>query len=631
MKLPAPFFLSCFLFLLVFHLVTPVLSQPQAMDSVELEAFLDGMIPAFLEAEHIAGATVSVVKNNELFFTKGYGYSDVKAQRPVRPDRTLFRMGSVSKLFVWTAVMQQVEAGHLDLDTDINTYLADFQIPDTYEDPVTLRHLMTHTAGFEDYVLGLFAIEETALRPLGEILAGELPARIRPPGEVSSYSNHGTGMAAYIVEQVSGMPWDEYMETRILEPLGMDHSTFRQPLPASLEDDMAKGYEYKNGMFVERDFEFVPLAPVGAASATATDMARFMMTFLQHGAYGDARILDSTTVELMISPAFQHGPGLNPMRYGFMDYSQNGQTVIGHGGDTFWFHTLFAFLPEKGAGIFLSTNSDQGGAIRGDILEAFLDRYFPGPKLDTLPAADPAELERFTGYYRSNRYSHKRLTKLAAAVNVAKVSATEEGLLETPGSPKRRWIRIDDLRFREVNGETILAFREGDRGRIKYMFVGDLPIIAFERVPWFDRPPLQSGLFGITLIIFILSLIGWPLGYFLRRWYQAPRERQNLLPFPARLLAWLACLCLIVFATGTGLILQEPQKLVFGIPVSMKIMLFFPLIALLLTLSVLAYTAIIWNRRKGRFIGRLYYTLVVLALLANLWQLYHWNLLGFNY
>lgn len=601
------------------------------MDSTDLEAFLDGMIPAFLEAQHIAGATVSVVKDNDLYFTKGYGYADAEERRPVVPDLTLFRIGSVSKLFVCTAVMQQVEAGKLDLDTDINTYLTGFQIPDTYEEPVTLRHLMTHSAGFEDYVIGLFAMNETALRPLGEILAEELPARVRPPGEVSSYSNHGTGMAAYIVEQVSGMSWDEYVESQILTPLGMDHSTFRQPLPESLKPYMSKGYKYSNGKFSEKEFEFVPLAPVGGASATATDMTKFMIAFLQHGVYGDARILDSVTVARMISPAFQHGPGLNPMRYGLMDYTQNGLTVIGHGGDTFWFHTLFAFLPEQGAGIFLSTNSDQGGSFRGDLLEAFLDRYFPGPKLDTLTRPDPAELERFAGYYRPNRYPHKRFTKLMAVMNATKVTTTESGLLETPGNPKRRWVRTDDLQFREVDGETILAFREDDKGNIRYMFVGDAPIIAFERVPWFDQPPFQSTLFSISLIIFTLTLIGWPLGYLMRRWYKAPKEEQNLLPFTARLLGWLACLSIVAFVLGTALVMQQPEDLVFGIPVSMKVVLTFPLAGLLLTAGVLIYTIVVWNKRQGRLIGRLYYTLVLLALLASLWQLYHWNLLGYNY
>ena len=114
-----------------------------------MEAFLDKLLGREMEKHHIAGAAVSVVKDGKLFFAKGYGYADLENGIPVDPEQTIFRIGSVAKLFTWTAVMQLVEQGKLDLDADINTYL-DFRIPDTYPQPITLKHLLTHTSGFED-------------------------------------------------------------------------------------------------------------------------------------------------------------------------------------------------------------------------------------------------------------------------------------------------------------------------------------------------------------------------------------------------------------------------------------------------------------------------------------------------
>ncbi|MFV9630163.1 MAG: serine hydrolase domain-containing protein [Methanosarcinales archaeon] len=197
-------------------------------DPQELEAFIDGVMVAQMEAYYIPGATISVVKDGELFFAKGYGYADMEYGKPVIANETLFRIGSVSKLFTWTAVMQLAEQGKLDLNADVNTYLTDFKIPDTYPEPITLAHLMTHTAGFEDYHR-IFARSADDIEPLGEYLANNMPARVRPPGEFIAYSNYGTSLAGYIVEEVSSMPFDVYIEENIYKPLDIQRSTFRQP------------------------------------------------------------------------------------------------------------------------------------------------------------------------------------------------------------------------------------------------------------------------------------------------------------------------------------------------------------------------------------------------------------------
>jgi CubicO group peptidase (beta-lactamase class C family) len=205
----------------------------------DLEAFLDGIVPLQLERDDIAGATIAVVKDGKLLFAKGYGYADYKNKKPVSADETLFRPGSSGKLFTWTAVMQLVEQGKLDLDRDVNTYL-DFKIPDAFGQAITLKNLLTHTPGFEEQIKDLFSVGSESPN-LGAYLKTHIPKRIYPPGTVPAYSNYGAALAGYIVERVSGHPFNEYIEENIFKPLGMTHSTIVQPLPATLSPYMSTG------------------------------------------------------------------------------------------------------------------------------------------------------------------------------------------------------------------------------------------------------------------------------------------------------------------------------------------------------------------------------------------------------
>jgi len=203
------------------------------MTAPDVAAFLDGVMPLQLAREDIAGAVVLVVKDSKVLYSQGYGYADVGKKTPVTPDGTLFRPGSVSKLFTWTAVMQLVEQGKLDLDRDVNDYL-DFKIPATQPKPITLRNIMTHTSGFEETVKDMWLARPSDIVPIGDYIKAHIPERIFPPGVTPAYSNYATTVAGYIVQRVSGEPFDDYIEHHILGPLGMQHSTFRQPLPDNL-------------------------------------------------------------------------------------------------------------------------------------------------------------------------------------------------------------------------------------------------------------------------------------------------------------------------------------------------------------------------------------------------------------
>jgi CubicO group peptidase (beta-lactamase class C family) len=291
------------------------------LTATDLSAFLDGLVPMQLQREDIVGAVIAVVKDGHLLFAKGYGYSDAAKKTPVTPDGTLFRPGSISKLFTWTAVMQQVEQGKLDLDRDVNDYL-DFKIPATYPQAITLRHLMTHTPGFEETIKNLIQQDARNLEPLGQYLSSHVPRRIFPPGRVPAYSNYGAALAGYIVERVCGEPFNQYIADHIFRPLHMLHSTFAQPLPNTLKPLMSSGYRLASEP--ARPFEVIEDAPAGALSTTADDLSNFMMAHLQDGAFDATTILRPETALLMHSR--QSGPhsALNGMALGFYEQNRNG-------------------------------------------------------------------------------------------------------------------------------------------------------------------------------------------------------------------------------------------------------------------------------------------------------------------
>jgi CubicO group peptidase (beta-lactamase class C family) len=402
---------------------TALVAQPVPLTAPDVEALLDGLIPVEMARENIAGVVVAVVKDGKVLFSKGYGYADAAAKAPVKPESTLFRPGSISKLFVWTAVMQLVEQGKLDLDADVNQHL-DFRIPDAFGKPITLRHIMTHTPGFEETVQNLFSPQPMRL---DEYLKNHLPRRVFPPGTVPAYSNYATAVAAYVVQRVSGRPFEQYAEDEIFRRLGMTRTTFRQPLPRELEPHLSAGYlEATAG---KKPFEVVGAFPAGSLSGPALDMARFMLAHLQEGEYEGARILKPETVQMMQARQFGLHPAVRGLALGFYEQSQRGLRIIGHGGDTLYFHSNLHMIPEAKLGFFLSQNSAGKGevSLRSVVWDRFLERYFPpGPPLPPTVASPATEAAAVTGYYEPSRSSFHSVLSVMNAFGQLQVMANAD-------------------------------------------------------------------------------------------------------------------------------------------------------------------------------------------------------------
>ena len=546
--------------------VKPAAAENSSAKAHELTAddlgpFLDGFMPQQIEHADIAGAVVAVVKDGKLLFAKGYGYADVEKKIPVSPETTLFRPGSISKLFTWTSVMQQVELGKLDLDRDVNDYL-DFKIPPAFGKPVTLRNIMTHTTGFEETAKNLFVDSAEELRPTSEYLRVHMPARIFPPGATPAYSNYATTMAAYIVERVSGQNFNDYVEEHIFKPLNMTHATFRQPLPDALKADMSNGYVLGSGE--PKHFEYVQVAPAGSLSASAVDMTHFMIAHLQNGKYGDAQILKPETAIQM--HARQQGvwpASMNAMCLGFYEQWLDGHRSIGHGGDTVSFHSNLHLILDANAGLFVSYNSPGRAEIdpRGLLFNKFMERYFPAPPSNQPTLATAAQdAAAVAGSYEVSRRFETNVLAITTVLGETKITVNPKDNTISMGGKAlnqqpERFREVAPMVFREVDGNAKIAFAPDPSGRrIAYI---DYPFMVFQQISNpLDKQSVNYFIIGFSLIVIALTLLLWPVAAMLRKHYGKPLSLE-----PAakrlRLLVRLVCFLVAGFVVGLLVILSR--------------------------------------------------------------------------
>ncbi|QGZ41324.1 CubicO group peptidase (beta-lactamase class C family) [Pseudoduganella flava] len=517
-----------------------------ALTAADAESWLDGMMPTALRIAGVPGAVVVLVKDGKPLLQKGYGYADWEKAVPVDPATTLFRPGSISKLFTWTAVMQQVEQGKLDLDTDVNRYL-DFAVPSWRGKALTLRHVMTHTTGLEETGRGLIVYDQYT-PDNGKVLKAYIPPYLYEPGTTQGYSNWATALAGYIVQRVSGEPFDDYVEKHIFAPLGMRHSTFRQPLPPALRAHMAQGYPSVDEP--AKPYEIVNLPPAGSLAAPGADMARFMLAYLGQGSLDGQRILKPETVQLMHTRITRGMPDLNGIGLGFYQQDVNGHRAVGHGGDTNLFHSELYLLPDDGIGLFVSVNAagrhDQGKWLRERLYQGFVDRYLPDRRpraagVDEATATAHAHL--LAGAYRNTRREDSSFMSVLQLLSPVKVEAVEHGRVAIEiGGSRNVFREVRPFLWEEEHGKRRLQAVVKD-GKVQrwglepYVFA-----FVFEPVPFMASTPVLVALlaaFGVA----VLTALAWPVAARIRRRHGLPRPGR-----PATLVRVASCLVPVAVA-----------------------------------------------------------------------------------
>lgn len=611
--------------------ICPVNSLAAPSTPAELGVFMDGLVNTGLKKYNIPGAVFLFVKDGRVFFQKGYGYANLEKKIPFDPERTVVRVASNSKLYTATAVMQLVEKGKIRLDADINSYLKDMRIPDTYPRHITMQNLLTHTAGFDEKNLGMSTLNEKDVIPLGEFLKNNMPERVMEPGTISSYSNMGLTLAGYVVELVSGEPFHAYAREHIFKPLGMSSSDF-MPRP-DLMARMAVPYLYRGGKWEVMPYDYDFCYPAGSLMTTASDMARFMIAHLQNGQYGAARILKTETAQLMHRTQFRHHPALPGFALGFMESVYRGVRMIEHGGWVAGFKTLTVLIPARNAGFFISYNIEYAGpgskhyALAEEVQKSIIDHYYSAGVKSPSPAkGDPAMARKLEGSYRTNRHSRRELTKFGVFMSDLSVRALDDGSIMVR---KDRYLPRGNLLFEKEDGSDLAAFREDDSGRITHLFIGSAPHVSWDRLAWYETSAFYFILLAFSAWIFFAAFVTSVIVHVRRK--RKGIKAEAPVRWAWRIMAAVSLLNIVMLVSMVLLLLNAVQVSFFWtLPTGLVGLLAVGVLTTLLSIVLVVLTVFILRRGIGGILDRAFPVAVCAAAVSFTWFLHYWNLLGFR-
>ncbi|WP_299003747.1 serine hydrolase domain-containing protein [uncultured Caulobacter sp.] len=531
----------------------------------ELEAFVDGVVQRAMTRDHIAGVTISVVQNGQVVLKKGYGFANLGQRRPVDPDKTLFRIASISKTFTWIALMNEIESGHMRLDGPVNLYLPEpLQLKDQgKKTQVRLRDLMTHTGGFEDRAMGqLFERDPNRIRPLADYLRQERPRRVREPGLLPSYSNYGVALAGAAVANVTGKPFEQLVSEEIILPAGMRHTTFREArpwrdnLPAPMSEELAAelsdGFSWTSLGWKVQPREFIgQVAPAGSASSTAGDMARYMTLLLNGGVIDGKTVFSPKTAQAFRTPMYRPAPEAAGWNAGFQDIPLPGsRRGFGHAGATLFFHSNMVIAPDLGLGVFISVNTDSGANLPATLPATIIEHFYAKP-----PAVPPAsamtyeQAKLYEGDYLTTRRAYGGLEGfINRVIGRASVRATPDGRLSISEGGSAALFNAAGRPgvFKAVDGPLIIVFdANGDRPSRFYAARG---FATYERI----SPIRSANLLVATVALAGLASLATVLGTVVRNRREArqtPVQARASQMQTAQAVLWLiSAVCMGVFA-----------------------------------------------------------------------------------
>ena len=595
------------------------------------KSFFDLEFASVMYSLKIPGMSLSIVNSTDILYIKGYGYADVDEYKLVDPNSTIFRLGSVSKLFTWTAVMQLYEQGLLDLDEDVNTYLTSFKIKKKFNQPITMKHLLTHSAGFEaDWIFNGEATEETLLS-LEDYVIKFQPKRISPPGETCSYSNYGTNLAGYIVTQISGLDYDTYIEENIFKPLQMNSSTFRQPFPEHLKDNFTSVYSFDNeGMPILSYSEFVLAPPSGGLASTAFDMAMFMMAHLNNGTVNSVRILEESTAQLMHQRLFSNDPRIDGWTYGFVDTTYRGIRIIHHGGAVTRSGGIVFLMPELDIGIYLSYNTEtvlSTVSILANFLEAF---SFLEPFSILYPDISVREdLKRFEGKYFQAGVWETTPFKSERIIEYLEVKISGEGFLLFNGL---KYVEVDDLLFRVYNSDIYIAFRENENGKIIYLMKGGFIQVPYPRATGIANPTVAWVHMLLCLSFLFLISLEFPIRKIIGKFSKKESNQELNITFVSKTtyrlsvytsFAYVIHIALIFLALFVDFGTNKQNITVLNVIVFLPILII-PFSGFLMILTIYS-----WIQKEGTLKNRILASSNLIVTGFHLWFIFFWNFVGF--
>ncbi|MGO4889583.1 serine hydrolase domain-containing protein [Anaerobacillus sp. MEB173] len=613
-------------------------SIPMTKDNVQ--AFAEDYFTERMEEFQIPGAVIIVVKDNEILYQQGFGYANLEKGLQVDPSQSLFRIGSVTKLFTATAIMQLVEQGLIDVEADINEYLTDFQIDTKAFQPIRVKHLLTHTPGFDEKIIGMAARDYRDRMPLREYVREHQPEMIREPGQYVQYSNYGMALLGLIIEEVSGLTYEQYIEDHILKPLDMNNTHVM--MNPAVEEKMAREYFPMGDTYQEEPLYDFHVYPAGSMIATAEDMAKFMLVHLNEGTWNNTTVLNEETARLMHERQFSQHLNVQGFGYGFFERLQNGHRFLEHGGNTGGTNSMLTIDKERNIGVFISNNSYTGALVSYEFPSAFINHFYPMSESamaveNTDSSAQENNLKRYEGSYTTNRYSREDVSKVVLALSPPiKISTeTDQSLLVKYFGQEHTFIQVEPLVFMEAGTGQYIAFEEDDKGKITHLFFSDS--FVYEKGSWYQNVLLHGILIGLFVLLSVITgliLIFTLIKKFVRR------NKESLSPAIEKNQSWykdagklniMICLSFLLFfvVLVIGLTQMTGASAVFlELPIAVQFAFYLPLLTILFVIIQGGVLLLSWLSKSGSIFKRLYYTGVLFLAVNVLFILRYYNMFG---
>lgn len=500
--------------LVVFMPVTAFASETEY--SIQIDSVAEKYI-----GEKVPGACIIISERGSTIFSKGYGVSNVGKASPMNPETTVFEWGSISKTFIWVSIMQLEEQGKVDLTEDIRTYLPkDFLKNLYFEEPITLLHLMNHTAGFEEQMLDLRFYKPDKEISLFSIMSEHQPRQVFRPGEICAYSNWGAALAALIVEQVSGQRYCDYVRENILKPLNMNNTSilpFEENV-LGLSDYKATGYSCNYSGFRIESFMHLRMYPAGAMNGAASDLLKYAKELSK--APGKETILfqKPETKEKMFEETWRSYGASAGLSHGFWQYAGNNRT-FGHEGGTYGFKTQFWIQPDRERAILILTN-----VMETDFCSEIMKVLIYEDASEPIFIQNGEDTSKYAGDYLPARSVWSNLGKIHGRMQTITIAETKDGCLKLtmPFGDKELFYKpIGQNRFycdEAIPEEQILAF-----------FVEDSEIKSMSFRLAHDYIPAslgQSVLFTAFFAgLFIVTTLFW-LIFLIKEVWKAARKKQ---------------------------------------------------------------------------------------------------------
>ena len=644
-KISKQIFVFIMAFILCFCNSMMVFAEPKANndfinDKGEFQSFMDTIFQKKIKEQHVPGAVITVVKDGQIIFSKGYGYSDLEKKIPMNADKTLVRTASVSKLFTYTAMMQLCEQGKIDLKANVNQYLKGYNLKNEYSTPVTVEQLLTHTSGIDDNRIADLSKDKKDLVPMNDFLKKHLPKVVREPGSIINYSSYDAALAGGIIEQVSGKPLSNFIEDNIFKPLEMKNSILDRDMNPK---GLAQGYEYEGGKLVKaKPLEgYFNNYAIGGVISTSDDMAKFMIAQLNNGVYKDKRILEERTAINMHKQHATFDVRLPGMAYGFNEKFIKGYRAIEHLGyspdNIYSDMTLF---PDENLGVFISINQGMNNVPDG-VVAAMVEKYLPKKaeiKDKKIISTAKTNLKDFVGTYRFSETPRSTFHKADAFPEGQDltVSLKDEKTLSLTGRDvfignkyTTTITEVEPLVFKRSDNEEYVVFKKNKTGKIYYLAQQqDSWHGTYEKLKWYELSSVQVSIAIFCLIVFLAAVIFSVA----RMLYIIIKRKGSELNYLKKSLLGIsfAISFLNIFFLGMALfVLGEPTR--YGMSIEAKLLLCVPILSLFLNLLFLVYIVLDWMKKSSKLCGRVYYLIIAFTGILYIWLLNYWNFFGFKY